>query len=59
LRGWSPWKPDGLFTAGWKVDDPLMADDRSRARLIVPVRAAPVPLRVGRRGGLRLSIPRL
>jgi hypothetical protein len=47
MSGRLPWKPDGVFSAGWKADTPLMADDRSRARLIVPARAAPVPLRVG------------
>jgi hypothetical protein len=55
LRGWSACKPDGSCAAGWKADDPLMGNDRSRARLIVPVRAAPVPLKVGRRGGLGRS----
>jgi len=35
LRGWSAWKPDGLFAAGWKADDPLMGNQDARARLIV------------------------
>jgi hypothetical protein len=59
LRGGSAWKPDGLCAADWKADAPLMANDHSRARLIGAARAAPVPLRVGRRGGLWLSIQRL
>ena len=35
MRGWSAWKPDGLFAAGWKADDPLMGNQDARARLIV------------------------
>jgi len=52
LRGWSAWNPDGSCAAGWKVDDPLMGNHDARARLIVPARAAPVPLGWGW-GGLR------
>ena len=59
MRGGSAWKPGGSCGADRKADATLMANDQSRARLIGPSRAAPVPLRVGRRGGLWLSIQRL
>jgi hypothetical protein len=52
LRGWSAWNPDGSCAAGRKVDNPLMGNHDARARLIVPARAAPVPLGWGW-GGLR------